>query len=104
MGMNTAESSSATSAEVAGFNPLVWLSDHLRQFAKEPSGKYREQFEQRVAELMRRQQEEDEEGADAKAAAAAAPPASAGGATTNSGEGALEKVPEENQDAKAKTP
>merc|ERR1719321_969776 len=28
--MNTAESSSATSAEGAGFNPLVWLSDHLR--------------------------------------------------------------------------
>merc|ERR1712164_53282 len=73
--MNTAESSSATSAEAAGFNPLVWLSDHLRQFAKEPSGKYREQFEQRVAELVRRQQEEDDEGGEPKAAATAASPA-----------------------------
>merc|ERR1712224_862128 len=96
--MNTAESSSATSAEAAGFNPLVWLSDHLRQFAKEPGGKYREQFEQRVAELQRRQQEEEEEGVEPKAAATAATPTGAPAAT--SGEGTLEKVAEDPQDTK----
>eukprot|EP00746_Dinoflagellata_sp_MGD_P000184 gnl/MRDRNA2_/MRDRNA2_100328_c0_seq1.p2 gnl/MRDRNA2_/MRDRNA2_100328_c0~~gnl/MRDRNA2_/MRDRNA2_100328_c0_seq1.p2 ORF type:complete len:179 (+),score=57.43 gnl/MRDRNA2_/MRDRNA2_100328_c0_seq1:91-627(+) len=89
--MNTAESSSATSAEAAGFNPLVWLSDHLRQFAKEPSGKYREQFEQRVAELQRRdQQDEEEEGAETKAAGTAATPTA-----PTPAEGTLEKVAEE---------
>merc|ERR1712118_529657 len=83
------ENSTATSGDVASFNPLVWLSDHLRQFAKEPSGKYRTQFEQRVAELARRQQEEEQEAAASKVEAA--PPLEKSETT----DATMDKIPEE---------
>eukprot|EP00397_Hematodinium_sp_SG-2012_P070924 GEMP01135125.1.p1 GENE.GEMP01135125.1~~GEMP01135125.1.p1 ORF type:complete len:155 (+),score=32.36 GEMP01135125.1:37-465(+) len=40
------------------FHPVVWLSDHLRQYAKPPGGKYRETFEQRMAEKAKKEMEE----------------------------------------------
>mmetsp|Transcript_2839 Transcript_2839/g.4435 ORF Transcript_2839/g.4435 Transcript_2839/m.4435 type:complete len:210 (+) Transcript_2839:54-683(+) len=54
---------SAQALEIANFNPLVWLSDHLRQFAKPPGpGVWREHFAKRI-------QERDEKRAAEKAAA-----------------------------------
>lgn len=43
------------------YHPLVWLSDHLRQYSSEPQGRYREMFEQRMAEQRAREEQEDAE-------------------------------------------
>merc|ERR1712232_39098 len=44
--------------EDMGLDPLAWLADFLRQYAKGSAEKYRPGIEQRIAELIRIQEEE----------------------------------------------
>jgi len=43
------------------FHPLLWLSDHLRQHAQEPGGKYRQLFDERMADIRAQKERELEE-------------------------------------------
>lgn len=43
------------------FHPLLWLSDHLRQHAQEPGGKYRQMFDERMADIRAQKERELEQ-------------------------------------------
>lgn len=52
--------------EPVGFDPLLWLSERLREHAKGPVDQYRELIEQRVRERLAEEEEEEEAAAAAK--------------------------------------
>ncbi|CAD7942914.1 unnamed protein product, partial [Amoebophrya sp. A120] len=67
------EDAGAQEDEDTKFDPLRWLSDYLRQYVDKP-GKYKELFNQRLADAQREQM--------AQSAGSIAGPGAAGGAAT----------------------
>lgn len=55
---STMDEKGLVNGPAAPFNPLVWLSDHLRQHAQSPRGRYREMFEARMAEVRAQKEAE----------------------------------------------